>query len=268
MLVRGDSQLATPRSALKRAAKALLYPPLLNLFDAALPVGVRSRAYYRHYGFPESRLFDSPHCIDVDWFAERATAENRARMRAAFGIGEAEAVALFAGKLVDFKRPLDAVEACAAAGRSGNAVSLAVAGAGALETALRSRADELGVKLHFFGFQNQSTMPSAYAAADVLILPSDARETWGLVCNEALACGRPIVVSDAVGCAEDLARPSVGRRYAMGDTEAAGRALRAALDHPPPLQALQQVSSAHSPAAAAAGIVSAFAAVSGTEAVR
>jgi glycosyltransferase involved in cell wall biosynthesis len=47
-------------------------------------------------------------------------------------------------------------------------------------------------------------MPDAYAAADVLVLPSDAGETWGLVVNEAMASGRPAVVSRAVGCCADL----------------------------------------------------------------
>jgi glycosyltransferase involved in cell wall biosynthesis len=50
-------------------------------------------------------------------------------------------------------------------------------------------------------------MPGAYAAADALVIPSDARETWGLVVNEAMAAGLPVVASDAVGCGPDLVRP-------------------------------------------------------------
>src|SRR6185369_3094545 len=46
VLVRGDSHLGTPRSRLKKGAKALVYPAFLRLFDAALYVGKRSRAYY------------------------------------------------------------------------------------------------------------------------------------------------------------------------------------------------------------------------------
>src|SRR5579863_8661603 len=68
VMVRGDSYLGTPRSALKRASKAVVYPRLLRIFDAALYVGQRNRAYYEHYGFPDDRLFFSPHCVDTDRF--------------------------------------------------------------------------------------------------------------------------------------------------------------------------------------------------------
>ena len=70
VLSRGDSQLQTQRSALKKAAKAFAYPAFLRLFDAGLYVGERSRAYWRHYGYPSTRLFFSPHCVDAQWFAD------------------------------------------------------------------------------------------------------------------------------------------------------------------------------------------------------
>ncbi len=57
------------------------------------------------------------------------------------------------------------------------------------------------------GFLNQSELPAAYIAADLLVLPSGWHETWGLVVNEAMNFGLPIVVSDRVGCAADLVRP-------------------------------------------------------------
>ena len=57
----------------------------------------------------------------------------------------------------------------------------------------------------FVGFLNQTEISRAYVAADCLVLPSDHGETWGLVVNEALASGLPCLVSDACGCAEDLA---------------------------------------------------------------
>ena len=57
----------------------------------------------------------------------------------------------------------------------------------------------------FTGFLNQTEVSQAYVAADCLVLPSDHGETWGLVVNEALASGLPCLVSDACGCAEELA---------------------------------------------------------------
>jgi glycosyltransferase involved in cell wall biosynthesis len=258
VLARGDSQLDTPRGHATRAAKAMAYPPLLRAIDAALYVGQRSRAYYEHYHYPARRLFFSPHCIDAAWFAARASPEAGGALRSKLGIGRQEKVVLFAGKLVPFKRPLDVVEACAASAGS----QVIVAGSGELEPAMRQRANALGVKLHPLGFLNQSQMPAAYAAADVLVLPSTARESWGLVANEALACGVPVVVSDAVGCAPDLAADGTAGRVApLADTAALSRAIAEVLANPPSRSAIAAKSEAYSLGAAVDGIMGALEAV-------
>lgn len=259
VLIRGDSQLETPRPGPKRWLKELAYPPFLRSFDAALYVGQRSRAYYEHYRYPKARLFSSPHCVDTGWFASRAGPKARAELRGRLGIGEAEKVALFAGKLVPFKRPLDAVEICAAASAQGAPVRLLVAGSGELEAALSDRARALKAPCDLLGFQNQSLMPAAYSAADALILPSDGHETWGLVCNEALACGAPLLVSDAAGCVDDLTGEGLGGlSYRMGDITDAAEKLVRLLRKPPAQADLVALSDRHGLAAAAAGVVRAL----------
>jgi len=60
--------------------------------------------------------------------------------------------------------------------------------------------------VHFAGFLNQTEIGAAYACADIFVLPSLYDETWGLVVNEAMNFGLPVVLSDAVGCADDLLR--------------------------------------------------------------
>lgn len=255
VLVRGDSQLETPRSRLKKAVKALVYPPFLRLFSAALYVGARSRAYYEAYRFPQERLFFSPHCVDNEWFAARATAQARAQLRAECDISDQTKVALFAGKMVPFKRPLDLIEAAALLNAQGARIEIMTAGAGELDMQMGADAQARGVRLHRLGFCNQTRMPAVYAAADVLALPSIGRETWGLVANEALACGRPIVVSDACGCAPDLAADgAAGAIFAAGDAQGLADALRHVLDAPPSSDAIARKSAAYSLAAAAAGV--------------
>ena len=258
VLVRGDSHLDTPRSPFKRLAKGLLYPPLLRCFDRILYVGQRNRAYYDHYRYPRDRLFFAPHCVDAERFAKGATPAVRHDLREALGIAPEETAALFAGKLIDLKRPLDLIEAAALARTQGLAMHVIIAGSGPLEEALRSRADVLQVPLHRLGFQNQTQIPAAYAAADVLALPSDGRETWGLVCNEAIACGTPIAVSDAVGCAPDLASEGdVGRTFPLGDVRAFSAALAAVAQVPPSKDAIRGLSDRYSLAAAAHGVIAA-----------
>lgn len=268
-MIRGDSQLGITRSPARRAAKALAYPLLLRAFDAALCVGARNRDYYRHYGYPAARLFPSPHAIDTDWFAARALATVRAEKRAQHGLGDADRAVLFAGKLLPFKRPLDAVGAVAGLRRGGTQAHLMIAGSGELSQALHAEAERLAVPVLDLGFLNQSAMPAAYAAADALLLPSDGRETWGLVCNEALACGTPIVVSDDAGCAPDLCADAVvGRQYPGGDVAAATDALAALFREPPASAAITALSERFSLRRAAAGIIGAAQAVRKTPPTR
>ncbi len=145
--------------------------------------------------------------MDNDWFAARAAerAGRRAELRRAFGLPEDAVVFLFAGKLVGKKRPQDLI---AALGRlppeSKSRACALVAGDGPLRGACEQMALEQDAATVFAGFLNQSRLPDAYAAADVLVLPSDAGETWGLVVNEAMASGRPAIASRAAGCCADL----------------------------------------------------------------
>jgi glycosyltransferase involved in cell wall biosynthesis len=259
VLARGDSHLVTPRSAFKKAAKFFAYPSLLRCFDAALYVGQRSQDYWMHYKYPSARLFFSPHCIDAEWFAKHATDEAGTVLRTRIGFAPNSKVALFVGKLVPLKRPLDLIAAAAQLKGQGCHLEILVAGAGPLEHELAAVARAAGVTLHMLGFRNQSEMPAVYAAADVLVLPSE-RETWGLVANEALACGRSVVLSDTVGAAPDLAAgTSVGRVYPMGDIAALAQALDDILLHPPTCEAIAARSARYSISAAADGIVRATA---------
>jgi glycosyltransferase involved in cell wall biosynthesis len=258
LLVRGDSHLATPRSRLKKIGKAASYPMLLRLFNAALYVGERSRLYWTHYRYPETRLFFSPHCIDTGWFAARATGAARSELRAQLGISAETTVALFAGKLVPIKRPLDVITAAARMKAEGRHIEIIIAGAGPLEVEMVTVARASGVSIHPLGFCNQSRMPQVYAAADVLILPS-AQETWGLVANEALACGRPIILSDAVGAAPDLAGDmTTGRVFPVGNIAKLAEALHEILTSPPTPEVIAAKSSAYSSVAAADGIEAAL----------
>jgi glycosyltransferase involved in cell wall biosynthesis len=254
IVVRGDSHLATPRSPIKRGAKAVLFPRLLGLFDAACYVGENSRKYYMHYGVPSERLFFSPHCVDTKWFAAKASSCNREQLRADFGIARNAKVLLFAGKLLPLKRPFDLITAAAKLRAAGEGIEVMMVGDGELRASLLEQALELRVPLHLVGFFNQTQMPSAYVASDVLVLPSSS-ETWGLVANEALACGCPIVVSDACGCAADLTTENLaGCSYLVGDVNAMADAISTMLRKRPTDGTLAFKTSRYTVEAAVSGI--------------
>ena len=110
-------------------------------------------------------------------------------------------------------------------------MELLIVGSGVLEAELRAYSAERHLPVRFAGFLNQTEIPRAYAAADALVLPSGS-ETWGLVVNEAMASGIPAVVSDRVGCREDLVdEGETGYSFPMGETgELADRLARLASD--------------------------------------
>lgn len=226
LLIRGDSHLLTPRSPLKALAKAAAYRAFIPRFDGYLVVGTRNRDYYRHYGADPRRMFFAPHSVDNRRFAERAAEvrPTRAALRAAWGLPADATVALFAGKLAAHKRPADFVRGLAAAARGAPGLWGLVAGDGPERAELERLAGALGAPLRFAGFLNQSRMPAAYAAADLLAVTSD--ETWGLVVNEAMACGLPAVVSERVGCAPDLVLAGrSGATFGHGDVAGLAAAL-------------------------------------------
>jgi len=259
VLVRGDSQLTGSRRSIRSLVRLITHRRFIPRFSACLAVGARSEAYFRYYG--ARRVVRSPHFVDNERFARGAAAADTLGIRRAWGVPDGAVVAGFVGKLVPKKRPLDLIEAVAASGRRD--VHVVYVGDGELRESCRAAAQRLSIPTTFAGFQNQSQLPSAYAALDVLVLPSDARETWGLVVNEAMACGKPALVSSAVGCTPDLIiEGRTGYSFPVGDVRELGARLTACAVDPQHRARLGAAAKAHvaaySASAAAGGVLEAM----------
>ena len=129
----------------------------------------------------------------------------------------------------------------------------------------RTTAVSLGNRAMFVGFQNQSALPALFAASDIFVLPS-SDEPWGLVVNEAMASGLPVIVSDDVGAATDLVQGrGTGRTYPVGDVERLADCLSELLGSGELRRAMgrtaESVIADWSPEASAAGIAAAALAV-------
>ena len=207
VMIREEQTLLEPRPLLKRAVKEAALRLLFSGVDG-LYLGQASKEFFRHFGVPESRLFRVPYCADTPYLDARATelAPQRATIRRRLGIDDNEPAILFAGKLVQRKTP-ESVLAAFQQVRERQRCWLVFAGDGQQRAALEEQVRRSQTpNVVILGFVNQTGLPEVYAAADIFVLPSLFNETWGVVVNEAMAFGLPVIVSDHVGCAGDLVR--------------------------------------------------------------
>jgi glycosyltransferase involved in cell wall biosynthesis len=238
--VRGESNDLAPVANWKKPIKQVALRRLFSKMSDFLYIGEANRRFYQNFGVRDEQLHPAYYCVDNDRFKRQADQlrPSRADIRRAWGIPDEAFCILFAGKFIPKKRPMDLVKAVSDLMQSGKKIHLLFAGSGELGSDLRQSCDvawdgesntisEGLAKANgnrppasFTGFLNQTEISKAYVAADCLVLPSDHRETWGLVVNEALASGLPCVVSDACGCAEDLIDADlcfpVGDIYSLG----------------------------------------------------
>lgn len=231
LLFRGEtSDNARQRSLWKSWLRDLVLRRLYHRSAALLYVGQHSRAHYQRLGVPDEKLFFSPYCVESATF--QPTAVDRAAMREAsrerLGIARDAIVMVFSGKL-STRKGVDLLPKAVRllpADLQGRA-HLLFLGDGALRKSVTADSEqEPKVKATFAGFQNQSALSAFYHAADLLVLPSRAMETWGLVVNEALIHGLPCVVSENVGSQPDLVIPGqTGAVCRCDDAASLARAL-------------------------------------------
>lgn len=204
VLVREEATLLRRRPPATRAVKALVLPVLFR-FVHGLCIGRANGRWFERYGLGGDRLHPARYSVDNAFFRERAAelAPRREDVRRSFGLAPDRPVILMCGKLIPVKNPLLLLRAFAEV-RSRAPCSLLFAGDGPLRAEVEAAVRRERIPdVRIAGFLNQSELPRAYAAADVLALCSD-REPWGVVVNEAMNFELPVVVSDAVGCAADL----------------------------------------------------------------
>jgi len=193
---------------LKKAGLRLLYGSRTQFAT----IGAVARRHFLSLGISPRKLHSSPYCVDTDQVDQekKIWRPRRSAIRKRLGVRPGETVLLFSGKLTSKKNPLmilSAIEAMEK--RVREKFHLVTMGSGELEGEMNRRGRRLlGARFHPLGFLNQREMGEGYAAADALVLPSrrGQGETWGLVVNEAMQWGMPALVSDGVGCREDLVR--------------------------------------------------------------
>jgi len=211
--------LSRPRRRWGALASRLLVRAALARASACLFVGRLNRSFHRAMGVPTYRLFPAHYSIETERFREPPGGRAKARAyRLDQGAGDGTFVLATCAKAIPLKRLQDPIRAVA--GLTGD-VQFWVIGEGPEKEALRRLADQVAPgRVRFLGFVNQTELPALLHACDAFVLSSES-ETWGLVVNEAMACGLPAVCSDRCGCFADLIRDGVtGYVYPAGDVAA------------------------------------------------
>lgn len=203
---RGDSNLNDKQSMLKKTARKILLNWVYSKVNKAFYVGIANKDYFKHFGLKEKELFFCPHAVDNDRFGKDRNSE-ALTLRTKLEIETHDVLILFAGKLEEKKDPALLLNAFLELNIS--TMHLLFVGNGHLEDFLKKTAqnDQNFKRIHFLDFQNQSFMPVVYQACDLFCLPSKGpNETWGLSVNEAMAAKKAVLVSNKVGCWQDLVK--------------------------------------------------------------
>jgi glycosyltransferase involved in cell wall biosynthesis len=201
-----DTPLPQELPIWKRAVKMMIYPVLFKLPAKFMPGGKRQAAYLKHYGVPDNRIVQTQMTVDISaisLYISGIDEVRRGEIRSDFGIPKEATVFLYVGRMEPHKGLHELVEAFVSLSAVGSEpMALLLVGEGSMRGMLE-KAAAADSRIRLTGRLSGTALLDAYAAADVFVLASRF-EPWGLVINEAMAAGLPVIATDRVGCVDDL----------------------------------------------------------------
>lgn len=211
VFMRSETTLGLARTSWRKSLRDVILRQFYKLVNGFLAIGTANADYYRSLGVPHSKIFPVPYTVDNERFISAANvdATQRCNLRKKYGLPADLPVVLYASKFMRRKHPDDLIEAALILKRQEIDVTLFMVGSGEMERELRDRVAQTGLEnVVFAGFINQAELPLVYTASDVFVLPAE-NEPWGLIVNEVMCAGRPVLVGYGVGCVPDLVKDGV-----------------------------------------------------------
>ena len=202
----------------RTAWKELIKRRIIDLYSAALVGGQRHVEYLVELGMPRERIFTGYDVVDNDYFAQRAIEIRNSHLRRGYGgqaafeirkkYGLPENYFLASARFIEKKNLTRLIRAYAEyreKWKGDTPWDLVLLGDGPLRETLNTQLSTLNLQshVHLPGFKQYDELPVYYALANAFVHPSTT-EQWGLVVNEAIASGLPVIVSDRCGCAPEL----------------------------------------------------------------
>ena len=214
-----DESIPHAPGAFKQCLQPLL-SRYFGSFDAYLAASDWCREYMLSMGARADRVTVFPQVVDNQFFHQEALRlrAQRETLKRTFGIATTRTI-LYVGQLISRKGVdtlLDAFELVAARDAD---VSLVMVGDGVLRAALQARraASAFRERIFIQSFASQAELPAYYALADLFVLPSQY-DTFGVVVNEAMASGLPVIATSRVGATGNLVQDYInGRVIPPGD---------------------------------------------------
>lgn len=192
------------RILVTQTIKRMFMPYLLGMASAILFIGKKSKEFYLFYRKDiEYKLFFCPFSIDNEYYLQKAEEyrDKKVQLKEELSIPLDYPVILFLSKLIHRKQPMLLLKAFHGLKTPANLIFV---GSGRRLKILKRYVKQHDLKhVYFFGFQNYSQVPKFYAISDIFVFPS-LGESWGLVINEAMCFGLPIVTTDKVMSIYDL----------------------------------------------------------------
>jgi glycosyltransferase involved in cell wall biosynthesis len=180
------------RTALKERLKRLLFSNV----DAILTVGADGQRHAERYGVPRDTIHLAPHVVDAAHFTSGAELARGGREQLRRELGIEGTCFIYVGRLWSGKGLDTLLDGFA---RVAEPSSLLLLGDGPDETRLRERCEALGLgNVVFAGFKQHDELPRWFAAADVFVFPT-LGDPYGLVVDEAMASGLPVISTSAAG---------------------------------------------------------------------
>jgi glycosyltransferase involved in cell wall biosynthesis len=217
----GEPNIADEKtgSRLKRFLRNLILTPCVKGSAAVLALGDASKAYWRHYGAEDKKVFLAVHAVENDFFSKGALKARASREEIKIALGlQGKTVILYVGQLIKRKGVEYLLRAFARLKQKRGNVALVIVGDGNLRDELPKLCIKENISdVLFAGRKTREELVKSYGIADVFCLPSLA-EAWGLVINEAMAAGLPVVATRMVGATPDLVKDGLnGYVVADGD---------------------------------------------------
>jgi len=203
---------------------------LLRGVRASFAAGTPHARYQEHLGVPKEGIFHPGSCVvDNAYWANETQRVRQEAETVRTRLGLPSRYFLCIARFLWWKNIPFLIRAYARyrALAGPDAFGLVVCGSGPEEARILSTIRETGVEgVHLAGWRQVDELPAYYGLAGCFILPSSEFECWGLVVNEAMASGLPVLVSRMVGCAEDLVQEGAnGYTFDPTDEEELARSM-------------------------------------------